>query len=132
MRFALLPLLMLTACSADVAPPAEAAPSMPAEVLAPQGASAAVYYCPDASEIFALFAEDSLGASSVALAIGDERIRMRQVEAASGTKYADSVGTTTLWNKGEEVVLDRSGTSQTCTTTNPNPAPPTGAHGATP
>ncbi|MBK9548583.1 MAG: MliC family protein [Gemmatimonadetes bacterium] len=52
-------------------------------------------------------------------------MRLRQVPAASGARYADS--TATFWNKGNEVTFERGGKTVTCTTaptaTEP-PAPP--------
>ncbi len=129
MRYAFLPLLLLAACKAEVAPPAE--PVATPDVATPVASAAAVFFCADSTEIFALFGEDSTGTSTVALAIGDERIRMRQVEAASGAKYADSAATATLWNKGEEVLFDRGGTSVSCQSRSSAATAPSAAHGAT-
>ena len=126
MRRAPLALLLVAACAPKAASDAANPDSAKEAMMAPPpGASAAVFNCDDKTEIFALFATDSSGTGVVSLAIGDERVRLRQVPAASGARYADS--TATFWNKGNEVTFERGGKTVTCTTaptaTEP-PAPP--------
>ncbi|MEI2719865.1 MAG: MliC family protein [Gemmatimonadales bacterium] len=128
MRRSSLAILLLTACAPKAASDAANPDSGTQAAMAPPpGAAAAVFNCTDTAktEIFALFATDSSGTGVVSLAIGDERIRLRQVTSASGARYADS--TAVFWNKGNEVTLERGGTTLTCTTaptaTEP-PAPP--------
>jgi len=136
MRFVPFALIVLAACGPKADPNAVSAETG-APQSAPQGTAAAVYTCDDKSEIFALFANDSSGTSVVSLAIAEARVRLRQVESASGAKYADS--TATFWNKGDTVTLEWSGTTRTCTPM-PNAAPseaagattPSAAHGTTP
>jgi membrane-bound inhibitor of C-type lysozyme len=125
MRRAPFALLLLAACAPK--PAAESANPdsvTPPTMAPPPGAAAAVFSCDDKSEIFALFATDSSGTGVVSLAIGDERVRLRQVASASGARYADS--TTTFWNKGNEVTFERGGKTVTCTTI------PTASEPATP
>ncbi len=126
MRHAPIALLLLAACAPKPATEAANPDSAKQALLAPPvGASAAVFNCSDSAKtaIFALFATDSSGASVVSLAIGDERVRLRQVPAASGARYADS--TATFWNKGNEVTLERGGTTLTCVTAPAATEPPT-------
>ncbi len=127
MRCAPIALLLVAACAPKAASDAAPDSGKQAALAPPPGAAAAVFNCTDKekTEIFALFATDSSGTGVVSLAIGDERIRLRQVTSASGARYADS--TAVFWNKGNEVTLERGGTTLTCTTaptaTEP-PAPP--------
>ena len=114
MRCAPIALLLVAACAPKAASDAANPDSGKQAMMAPPpGASAAVFNCTDKAktEIFALFATDSSGTGVVSLAIGDERIRLRQVTSASGARYADS--TATFWNKGNEVTLERGGTTLT-------------------
>lgn len=125
MRHAPLALLLLAACAPKAAQDAANPDSAKEAMLAPPpGAAAAVFNCsdPEKTEIFALFATDSSGTGVVSLAIGDERIRLRQVPAASGARYADS--TATFWNKGNEVTLERGGKTLTCVTVPTATEPP--------
>jgi membrane-bound inhibitor of C-type lysozyme len=112
MRLALPALALLTACGSKSAPEAPPAGVIPPP-SAPQGVAAAVYTCTDSTEVFALFANDSSGTSVVSLAIGEARLRLRQVQSASGARYSDS--TNTFWNKGGEVTLEWNGVTRTCT-----------------
>lgn len=131
MRVALLSLLALTACTAEVAPPAEMTDD--ASIATPQASMAAVYRCADSTEIFALFAEDSTGTPTVALAIGDERLRMRQVEAPPAAKFMDAAGSTSLWLNAEDVTFDRGGKSVACVSAAAEAeAAASAAHGTTP
>jgi len=139
MRFVPFAVILLAACGPKADPNAVSTETG-APQSAPQGTAAAVYTCDDKSEIFALFANDSSGTSVVSLAIAEARVRLRQVESASGAKYADS--TATFWNKGDTVTFEWNGTTRTCTTMPSTDAggtagaaggtPPSAAHGTTP
>ena len=97
---------------ADTAPTTDTTPAAPV-ATAPTGASvAAAFRCTDSTQVFALFRADSAGKPEVALAIGDERLHLPQLVAASGARYGDSA--TTFWNKGDEAELTRAGKSVTC------------------
>lgn len=131
MRFVPFAVIVLAACGPKADPNAVSTETG-APQSAPKGTAAAVYTCDDKSEIFALFADDSSGTSVVSLAIAEARVRLRQVESASGAKYADS--TATFWNKGDTVTLEWNGATRTCTTmpTTDAGATPSAAHGTTP
>ena len=64
----------------------------------------ATFQCPDGEMVEAEF----VGADEAIVVLpGQEAITLSRVEAASGAKYSD--GTTTLWNKGDEVMVEVDG-----------------------
>lgn len=140
MRFVPIAMMLLAACSpkkaADGAPteasgtPAMANTAPPAAPSLPPGSAAAAYICPDKSEIFAMYVNDSTGKPIVALAIGSIRMRLPQVQSASGAKYADA--TASLWNKGNQVTFEHQGITKVCTTAEsiagPDGGKPSGVH----
>ncbi len=129
MRFVPFALIALAACGPKTDPNAVSTETGAPQSV-PQGTAAAVYTCTDSTEVFALFANDSSGTSVVSLAIGEARVRLRQVASASGARYSDS--TTTFWNKGDSITLEWNGTTRTCTTMpTPDASGTTGTAGTT-
>lgn len=140
MRFVPIALMLLAGCSPKKAPdaaitqtpstPGMANTAPPAAPSMPPGSAAAAYICPDKSEIFAMYVNDSTGKPIVALAIGSIRMRLPQVQSASGAKYADA--TTTFWDKGNQVTFEHQGITKVCTTSESVAGPaggkPSGVH----
>ncbi len=64
----------------------------------------ATFQCPDGEMIEA----DFVGADEVVVTLPDqEAMTLPRVESASGARYSD--GITTLWNKGDEVMVEVDG-----------------------
>ncbi|MES2305116.1 MAG: MliC family protein [Gemmatimonadota bacterium] len=107
------------AITAAACAPAPKADQVAADTLKPATAAtpaspsvAAAFRCSDSSQVFALFRSDAAGKSEVALAVGDERLHLPQLVAASGARYGDS--TTTFWNKGDSATFSRGGKALAC------------------
>jgi len=64
----------------------------------------ASFQCPDGEVVEAEF----VGTDEVVVTLpGQEAMTLPRVESASGARYSD--GTTTLWNKGDEVMVETDG-----------------------
>jgi membrane-bound inhibitor of C-type lysozyme len=64
----------------------------------------ATFQCPEGEVVEAEF----IGSDEVVVMLPDqEAMTLPRVESASGARYSD--GTTTLWNKGEEVMVEVDG-----------------------
>lgn len=64
----------------------------------------ATFQCPEGEMVEAEF----IGADEVVVVLPDqEAINLPRVESASGARYSD--GTTTLWNKGDEIMVEVDG-----------------------
>jgi membrane-bound inhibitor of C-type lysozyme len=64
----------------------------------------ATFLCPDGETIEAEF----VGTDEVVVVLpGQEAMTLPRAESASGARYSD--GTTTLWNKGDEVMVEVDG-----------------------
>ncbi|MEO5798329.1 MAG: MliC family protein [Gemmatimonadales bacterium] len=87
-------------------------PAAPTTAPAAAPSVAAAFRCSDSLQLFALFRTDSVGKAEVALAVGDERLHLPQLMAASGARYGDS--TTIFWNKGDSAAFTRGGKTVAC------------------
>lgn len=64
----------------------------------------ATFQCPDGEMVEAEF----IGTDAVVAVLPDqEAMTLPRVESASGARYSD--GTTTLWNKGDEIMVEVNG-----------------------
>lgn len=83
----------------------------PAPAGSPQRAQ--VYDCADGSALVITQADGD----AIEAWLADGRHRLPQVPAASGARYTD--GRVSVWNKGQEVLLERDGGSWRCTESRP-------------
>lgn len=90
--------LALVGCNAPDTEPEAMEPEMDTT------STAATFQCPDGEMIEAEF----VGTDEVVVVLPDqEAVTLPRVESASGARYSD--GTTTLWNKGDEVMVEVDG-----------------------